>query len=78
MTQSRPLASRSTTRAVSTSPTSAMAWSTRQLAQAKTSVGRSGISQAVMSKSWIVKSLKRPPLVGRKWAGGAAGSWLTI
>ena len=33
-------------------------------------------ASAAMSKSWMVKSRKRPPLVGMKPGGGGAGSWL--
>ena len=76
ITQSRPDAQRSTTRAVSTSPAAAIAGSTRQLAQANTSVGASSSNQRAMSKSWMVKSRNSPPLVGMNDGGGGAGSWL--
>ena len=63
-------------RAVSTSPAAAMAGSTRHEAQANSSTGSSSSSQRAMSKSWMVKSRKSPPLVGMKAGGGGAGSWL--
>src|SRR5690606_33017436 len=67
----------STVRAVSTSPSRPISGSTRQLAIANTSHGSSPSSQRARSRSWMVKSLNRPPLVGMKPGGGAAGSWLT-
>ena len=58
------------------SPAAPMAGSTRHEAQANTSAGSSSKSHRAMSKSWMVKSRNRPPLVGMNAGGGGRGSWL--